>query len=865
MISPQRRIPLATTTATFLLIFSLLSNSNISYAQSHQQRQRLLNSKRARIDNNRDGSRNTSSNLISSSSPKLTRAHHNTKKATKQQPSTIEFYYPNIKVNKCQASSNYEDISSWLETQNSSGSSSGRSGYLYKNLKSCCETYFPNDIASCLDDDNKLSYESIHGKPKLYNEQHESTIAIVQHQHQQQRLLGKAAKHSKTWSRPSRPSWNSPSWYYQMTKSGKIAKAKSSKTISNSNSNWWGTIPYKPRQTPLPTRKPTRRPTYTSIIKPGEESLIITMGGKLTAKTNIQGTQDELSTLAKVAEQTLLRVLDSTFECMVYNFGDVIVGNGSYSSKGTSSSSVFDRKLQSSRKLGGGAQLWKVENDDNDNEAVDVDVLFNCRTTQPCPSCSQTDAVILGSQIFEETFDLLEEEAKNGSLSTIFCIMVEMSSVELDGSCSVDISNVEGTSLQLELVDGVEPPPSPPSDSTPKPTMGYDTSQTSQPQPNDTLKPVMDPTTLPPILSVPKTTESPITPIPTELPVAKPTSSSPTVGSIMTATSSPTQEKTDSPSIAEVSNTISPTVGSEPDESVTNSPTISSEAAGGSSTAGPTITPQGATYYTGFEKGTFTQGYPDWSTSGDGEWEITNEYVNSGVYSIRSPILENEERIPKSSEVVFTTGEDWPEGTLILSILAGTQMPFDNVVYYVDDQQRGFLTEAEDPTFITQQIQLTPGQHEIKFEYNFNPVNIPEFPPEQPGRLGGVFIDDVYFLPSGVTLSPTGAATLPVTMSPEGSTSTTIAPNALTIGIETPPTTSPTVLASIPASSVSETVSPVSVVLIDHLTSCSSFINSHLTTRSYSIDTCRASSVDCFPDILKSNNFCTRCRILQWI
>jgi len=602
-----------------------------------------------------------------------------------------------------------------------------------------------------------------------------------------------------------------------MTKSGKIAKAKSSKAISShSNNNWWGTIPYKPRQTPLPTHNPTRHPTYTSNIKPGEESLIITMGGKLTAKTNIQGTQDELSTLAKVAEQTLLRVLDSSFECMVYNFGDVNVGNGSYSTKGTSASSVFDRKLHSSRKLGGGAQLWKVDNDDIDDEAVDIDVLFNCRTTQPCPSCSQTDAVILGSQIFEETFDLLEEEAKNGSLSTIFCILVEMSSVELDGSCSVDISNVEGTSLQLELVDGVEPPPSPPSppsdSSTPKPTVGYDTSQTSQPQPNDTLKPVMDPTTLPPIPSVPKT-ESPITPIPTELPVEKPTSSSPTVGSsIVTATGSPTQGKTNPPSFAEVSNTISPTVGSEPDESVTNSPTVSSEAVGGGSTAGPTITPQGATYYTGFEKGTFTQGYPDWSTSGGGEWEITNEYVNSGVYSIRSPILENEERIPKSSEVILTTGEDWPEGTLILSILAGTQMPFDNVVYYVDDQQRGFLTEAEDPTFITQQIQLSPGQHEIKFEYNFNPLNIPQFPPEQTGRLGGVFIDDVYFLPSGVTLSPTGAATLPVTESPEGSTSTTIAPNALTIGIETPPTTSPTVLASIPASSVSKTVSPVSVV-----------------------------------------------------
>ena len=166
MMNQQRRI---STTATFLLILSLLSNSNISFAQSHQQRQRLLN--RARRDNNsRDGTRGNTSKLLisSSSSPKLTRAQHDTKKATVQQQ--LQFYYPNVKVNKCQASSNYEDISSWLEAQNSSNSS-GRSGYLYRNLKSCCETYFPNDIASCLDDDVKLSYESIHGKPKLYNEQ----------------------------------------------------------------------------------------------------------------------------------------------------------------------------------------------------------------------------------------------------------------------------------------------------------------------------------------------------------------------------------------------------------------------------------------------------------------------------------------------------------------------------------------------------------------------------------------------------------------------------------------------------------------------------------------------------------------------
>ena len=84
MSSPRRRISLATT-ATFVLLLSLLSNSNISYAQSHQRQRLLSNSKRARVDNNnsRDGTRNTSN--LASSSPKLTREQHNTKKATTKQ------------------------------------------------------------------------------------------------------------------------------------------------------------------------------------------------------------------------------------------------------------------------------------------------------------------------------------------------------------------------------------------------------------------------------------------------------------------------------------------------------------------------------------------------------------------------------------------------------------------------------------------------------------------------------------------------------------------------------------------------------------------------------------------------------------
>ena len=81
----------------------------------------------------------------------------------------------------------------------------------------------------------------------------------------------------------------------------------------------------------------------------------------------------------------------------------------------------------------------------------------------------------------------------------------------------------------------------------------------------------------------------------------------------------------------------------------------------GSTSIAPTLIPDGAVYYKGFEQGNFPQDYPEWTTSNDGNvdlvWEPTTEEASSGVYSIRSPVLYNEEGTPSSAKATLAYPE----------------------------------------------------------------------------------------------------------------------------------------------------------------------------------------------------------------
>jgi len=138
------------------------------------------------------------------------------------------------------------------------------------------------------------------------------------------------------------------------------------------------------------------------------------------------------------------------------------------------------------------------------------------------------------------------------------------------------------------------------------------------------------------------------------------------------------------------------------------------------------------------------------STGGDGEWEFTTAKANTGVYSVRSPNLDNEERIQGSSNFTLSAPPGLSGGVFYFSILAGVVLPFDIIEYYVDGlpvSSGGDVVEMTD--FEQRSFNLPPGFRKVDFVYKYNPLGISkeEFPPEPPHRIGAVFLDDIFFEP----------------------------------------------------------------------------------------------------------------------
>jgi len=236
-----------------------------------------------------------------------------------------------------------------------------------------------------------------------------------------------------------------------------------------------------------------------------------------------------------------------------------------------------------------------------------------------------------------------------------------------------------------------------------------------------------------------------------------------------------------------------------------------------SSTADDSIElpPKDAIYYNGFENGDITSD-PLWSTSSwynDSNlvWTVSQDYPNNGRYALQSPVLDtNEMRISKSSNVTLMLPDYYPYndsetgsvqgGTLYFSVLASVQMPFDIFEYYVDNIKRGQLGQTTaSNTYQQEVVKLSPGSHEIKFVYHFNPDDVPAnfFPNSSlfdDVRFGLVAIDDLYFVPDWdyipVQQQPTASPIQLGTKIPtQANTDTSVQP---TISSSSPESTPPT-------------------------------------------------------------------------
>jgi len=250
-------------------------------------------------------------------------------------------------------------------------------------------------------------------------------------------------------------------------------------------------------------------------------------------------------------------------------------------------------------------------------------------------------------------------------------------------------------------------------------------------------------TTAPPVAG----TLIPGTTAPTILGTAVGTTAPPVTGTLVPGTTAPT-------SLGTTALTTAPPVAG----AGTNAPT-----AGIVGTIAPTSIPDSSLYYRSFEQGNFPFTVepedPVFTTENtvDGAliWSLTTEKAKTGVKSLKTPTLENINGVSSSANLTLSLPDFGATGELHYSVFNGAQMPFDNLEIIVNDKIMEVLFDAT-TAFEERVINLEPGVNVVKFVYKYNPASLPvaNLPPPDafPNRIGTVFIDDVYYIPSAAAI-----------------------------------------------------------------------------------------------------------------
>ena len=143
-------------------------------------------------------------------------------------------------------------------------------------------------------------------------------------------------------------------------------------------------------------------------------------------------------------------------------------------------------------------------------------------------------------------------------------------------------------------------------------------------------------------------------------------------------------------------------------------------------------------------------------------WALTTNEAATGVYSIKSPDLNNDDHTPWSAYVTLTTGDDWGEGYLTFSLLWDLNYPAADLLWYVDDEFYEMIPADPSEGWESFQIYLQPGEHKVTWEYAYNPEDY-----DDPPEAGVVFIDAIYFTLS-LTSDPTSDPTMEPNPNPTG-------------------------------------------------------------------------------------------------
>ena len=81
---------------------------------------------------------------------------------------------------------------------------------------------------------------------------------------------------------------------------------------------------------------------------------------------------------------------------------------------------------------------------------------------------------------------------------------------------------------------------------------------------------------------------------------------------------------------------------------------------------------------------------PEWYTIGQEAWRPTHNSSIKGRYSIRISDFANNGSVPYDSNVTLSYGNpNFASRSLVLSVLAGVELPIDKLSYYVDGAGAG--------------------------------------------------------------------------------------------------------------------------------------------------------------------------------
>ncbi|MCQ2308622.1 MAG: C25 family cysteine peptidase [Bacteroidales bacterium] len=126
-----------------------------------------------------------------------------------------------------------------------------------------------------------------------------------------------------------------------------------------------------------------------------------------------------------------------------------------------------------------------------------------------------------------------------------------------------------------------------------------------------------------------------------------------------------------------------------------------------------------------------------WEHSGDERWFVTDNESHTGIYSVQSGEIDNDEISSLIVEMMNTT-----DGTISFFFKTSTELRKDFLVFYIDNQIQERWSGENDWTFA--EFEVKSGNHILEWRYDTSPSGLSE--------INACWIDDITF-PGNTTIT----------------------------------------------------------------------------------------------------------------